>query len=147
MSPASELDGVVYATAGLVDSLRRMAEDADPDPVTTPVATTPAGEIPDCDLDPEVPVFTHFYMPNAGHSVSFVFGYDLGTPVGGAQGQFVSHPEGNLGVTREDDLREVVFVAVPPWERSSVAAFDRRGDRLELTVLDVEPPEEVLEEP
>lgn len=138
---------MVYATRGLVDSLLQMAEDADPDEVTIPVATTPAGDIPDCDLDPEVPVFTHFYMPNSAHSVSFVFGYDLGTPVGGAQGQFVAHPAGHLEVTQEDDLREVVFVAVPPWDQSSFGAFDRRGDELELTVLDVEPPEEVLEEP
>jgi hypothetical protein len=136
---------VIYATRGLVDSLLRMASDADPDSVTVSIAVTRAGELPETDLDPETPVFTHFYMPSAGNSVSAVFGYDLGTPVGQSDGRFVSHPAGRLEVTKADDLHEVIFVAVPPWEREDVAVFDRRGQERPLTVLDVEPPEELLE--
>jgi hypothetical protein len=136
---------VIYATRGLVDSLLRMASDADPDSVTVSIAVTRAGDLTETDLDPETPVFTHFYMPSAGNSVSAVFGYDLGTPVGQSDGRFVSHPEGRLEVTKADDLHEVIFVAVPPWERDDVAVFDRRGEERPLTVLDVEPPEELLE--
>ncbi len=136
---------VVYATRGLVDTLLRMASDADPESVTIPVAVTRAGELPDAGLDDDVPVFTHFYMPGAENSVGAVFGMDLGTPAGQTQGRFVSHPSGHLGVTEEDDLHEVVFVAAPPWNDDAFAAFDRRGRQRDLTVLDVEPPEEAIE--
>ncbi|MCU4799602.1 hypothetical protein OB920_04350 [Halobacteria archaeon HArc-gm2] len=136
---------MIYATRGLVETLLRMAEEADPDSVTISIAVTQASELPETDLPPETPVFTHFYMPSAGGSVNAVFGVDLGTPVGQTQGRFVSHPDGNLSLTKADDLHEVVFVAVPPWEEASLAAFDRRGDQQELELLDVEPPEEVLE--
>ena len=136
---------MIYATRGLVESLLRMADEADPESVTISVAVTPASDIPDADLPPETPVFTHFYMPSAGGSVNAVFGVDLGTPIGQTQGRFVSHPAGHLSLTKEDDLHEVVFVAVPPWDEPSIAAFDRRGDQQELKLLDVEPPEEVLE--
>jgi hypothetical protein len=67
---------------------------------------------------------------------------DLGTPVGQTQGRFVSHPSGRLDVSETDDLHEVVFVAIPPWNRESIGAFDRSGRRKDLTLLDVEPPEE-----
>jgi len=136
---------VVYATTGLVDTLLNMAEAADPERKTVSVAVTKAGDIPDAALPPETPVFTHFYLPNAGGSVNFVFGVDLGTPNAQTNGRFVSHPKGHLGVTKEDDLHEVVFVAVPPWDRESLAAFDRRGTELSLEILDVEPAEEALE--
>lgn len=136
---------MIYATRGLVETLLRMAEEADPDSVTISIAVTQASELPETDLPPETPVFTHFYMPSAGGSVNAVFGVDLGTPVGQTQGRFVSHPDGNLSLTKADDLHEVVFVAVPPWEEASLAAFDRRGDQQELELLDAEPPEEVLE--
>ena len=136
---------MIYATRGLVETLLRMAEEADPDSVTISVAVTQASELLETDLPPETPVFTHFYMPSAGGSVNAVFGVDLGTPVGQTQGRFVSHPDGNLSLTKEDDHHEVVFVAVPPWDEPSVAAFDRRGDQQEVELLDVEPPEEMLE--
>lgn len=131
-----------YATRGLVRTLLRLASESEPETTTIPLAVTPAGDIPEADIDPETPVFTHFYMPSAGGSVSAVFGYDLGTPVGQTQGRFVSHPQGHLDLSTRDDLHEVVFVAVPPWERESLAAFDRRGRRQELTLLDVDLPEE-----
>lgn len=134
---------VIHATRGLFDALVSMASDRDPRRMTVSLTTTPAGELPEAGLDADEPVFTDFYLPDAGRSVSAVFGMDLGTPA--AQGRFVSHPEGPLAVTREDDLHEVVFVAVPPYETDSVAAFDRAGRRLKLRVLDVEPPEVTLD--
>jgi hypothetical protein len=132
---------VVYATRGLLDALLELARDHEPDRLTVSIATTPSGELgEDVGLDPGTPVFTDLYLPTAGRSVSAVFGMDLGTPR--AQGRFLSHPDGYLGVRQTDDLHGVVLVAVPPYDRSSVAAFDRRGEGLALDVLDVEPPQE-----
>jgi hypothetical protein len=133
---------VLYMTRGLVLTLLRLADERDPEGTTIPLAVTAAAELPEADLDPETPVFTHFYMPGSGGSVSAVFGVDLGTPVGQTQGRFVSHPAGDLRLSKRDDLHEVVFVAVPPWEEESLAAFDRSGREQSFTVLDVEPPEE-----
>lgn len=129
----------VYATDGLLSYLREYAREEDPDKVTLSLSVTPAGELDTPELDPETPVFTHFYMPQAGSSVNFVFGVDLGTPAGQTQGRFVSHPTGSLGVFESDDLHEVVFVAVPPYDENSIAVFGRRGDRKDLRTLDVEP--------
>jgi hypothetical protein len=134
--------GVLYVTRGLVETLLRMASERAPDSTTISLAVTAAAEIPDADLDPETPVFTHFYLPNAGGSVNAVFGVDLGTPVGQTQGRFVSHPRGDLRLSKRDDFHEVIFIAVPPWEDDDIAVFDRTGDEQELTILDVEPPEE-----
>ena len=136
---------MVYATRGLVESLLRTASDAAPDEVSISIAVTPAAELPEASLPPETPVFTHFYMPEAGGSVNFVFGVDLGTPAGQTQGRFVSHPDGELRVRQTDDFKELIFVAVPPWEPSSVAVFDRRGREKPLELLDVHPPEEFPE--
>jgi len=133
---------VLYATRGLVDTLLRMASERDPDSTTISLAITAAAEIPDADLDPDTPIFTHFYLPDAGGPVNAVFGVDLGMPNGQTQGRFVSHPRGDLRLSKRDDLKEVVFVAIPPWNRDSLAAFDRHGRKQELTILDVEPPEE-----
>jgi hypothetical protein len=109
------------------------------------VSVTFAEELPDADLPPETPVFTHFYMPEAGGSVNFVFGVDLGTPAGQTQGRFVSHPNGELRVRQRDDFKELIFVAVPPWDDASLAVFDRRGEEQPLEILDVEPPAEFPE--
>ena len=134
-------DGVVYVTRGLLDALLELARDRDPGRLTVSVATTPAGELGDeVDLDPETPVFTDLYLPDTGRSLSAVFGMDLGTPR--AEGRFLSHPDGYLGVRQTDDLHGVVLVGVPPYDLSSVAAFGRRGEGLALDVLDVEPPQE-----
>lgn len=133
---------MLYATRGLVTTLLRLAAEKDPDTTTIPLAVTPAQEIPDADLEPDTPVFTHFYMPDAGRSINAVFGIDLGTPIGQTQGRFVSHPRGDLALSKRDDFHEVIFVAVPPWEEDSFAVFDRRGRRQKLTLLDVEPPQE-----
>jgi hypothetical protein len=136
---------VVYATRGLVESLLRSAAEADPDQVSISVSITRAEELPDADLPPETPVFTHFYMPEAGGSVNFVFGIELGTPAGQTQGRFVSHPNGELRIRQTDDFKELIFVAVPPWDTESLAVFDRRGEEKPLELLDVEPPEEFPE--
>lgn len=136
---------MVYITAGLRDTLLRLAREGEPDDVVIPVAISEAEEVKGTDLPPETPLFTHFYMPEAGGSVTAVFGVDLGTPPRQTQGVFVSHPQGRMDVTKEDDLKEVVFVAIPPWDEDSFGAFDRRGDERPLRVLDVEPPEEFLE--
>ena len=133
---------MVHITNGLADTLLRFAKERDPDSVTVGVAVTEASDLDETSLSPDTPVFTHFYMPETGDSVRAVFGVDLGTPAGQTQGRFVSHPDGMLGVSKRDDLHEVVFVAVPPWERSNLAAFDRRGNRRDLVLVDAEPPEE-----
>lgn len=145
---APQAGAVIYLTAGLQSTLLRLAREREPESVTIALDVTAAGDLPapvdgDGDaLDPETPVFTHFYLPRDADSVSAVFGLDLGTPVGQTQGRFVSHPHGDLSVSTTDDLHAVVFVAVPPWDEASLAAFDRRGRRRSLSVLDVEPPAE-----
>lgn len=134
---------MIYVTRGLLAVLLELADEAEPDAVTASLSVTTAGEFQgDLGVDEETPVFTHFYLPETGESVNSVFGLDISTPMGQTQGRFVSHPDGNLGVTVEDDLHEVVLVAVPPWEQGSVAAFGRDGSRHELGVVDAEPPEE-----
>ena len=141
---------MLYVTAGLLDVLVEFATDREPQQANVPLAATPAGELTGSDdrlggIDTETPVLTHFYLPDAGGAVSSVFGVDLGTPSGGAQARFVSHPTGPLAVTKEDDLAGAVLVAVPPWEAASIRAFDRRGRDVELVGLDAEPPVETIE--
>ncbi|MWG35705.1 hypothetical protein [Halomarina oriensis] len=128
---------MVYITTGLVELLLSMAGDRDPQVVTVGLTVTDA-EALDVDLDPDTPVFTHFYHPDAGGSVRAVFGMDLASPR--TQGRFVSHPDGNDRLKRTDDLHEVVFVGVPPWEE--LRAFDRSGTRLPVDVVDAVPPSE-----
>ncbi len=155
---------MVYITRGLAEVLLDRAREADPDSVTAALAVTPASELTAADgageletvadagdgatdtesLDPETPVFTDFYLPEAARSVSAVFGVDLSTPPGQTQGRFVSHPLGRLELDRSDDLAEAVFVAVPPWDVDSLAAFDRNGRRRPLHVLDAHPPAATL---
>ncbi len=133
---------MIYLTDGLLATLLGLAEDKDPDSTTVPLAVTKAADLPEADLTDDTPVFTHFYLPNKGDALNAVFGVDLGTPAGQTPGVFVSHPRGDLGVSKRDDLREVIFVAVPPWDRESIKAFDRKGNPMDFTVLDIEPPEE-----
>jgi hypothetical protein len=134
----------VYATRGLVDALLDMAADAEPDSLSVVLATTPAGEFDThLGVDPEKPVLTHFYLPDAGRSVNAVFGVDLGTPVGRGRARFLTHPQGPRELTERDDFAAVVLLAVPPWD--DVVAFDRQGRRLDLRILDAEPPRETLD--
>ncbi|WP_135662147.1 hypothetical protein [Halorhabdus rudnickae] len=138
-------DEPIYATEGLVDVLLERAAGRAPEKETVSLSVTPAGELPDLDFPPETPVFTHFYLPTAGGSVSAVFGVDLGTPPGQTAGRFVSHPDGRFEPTQTDDFHVSLFVAVPPWTRDSIAVFDRDSTQRELALLDVEPPEDALE--
>lgn len=122
-----------------------MAAEAEPEPLGVVLAATPAEAFEtDLGLDPETPILTHFYFPEASPSVSAVFGMDLGTPSGSGRGRFVTHPDGELELTERDDLATVVLLAVPPWDEESLAAFDRSGRRLPLELVDAEPPEERL---
>ncbi|ADQ67292.1 hypothetical protein GL213_08590 [Halogeometricum borinquense] len=136
---------MVFITRGLHDALLDMASDAEPERVTVVLAATPAEAFEDdLDVDPETPVLTHFYLPDAGKSVRAVFGVDLGTPAGRGRARFVSHPQGPDEPTREDDFAAAILVAVPPWDESSVSAFDRSGKQLSLDVVEAEPPTESL---
>lgn len=130
---------MVYITRGLLEVLLDFGREADPESVTASLAVTHAGDLQGATVGPDTPVFTDFYLPEAGDSVTAVFGVDLSTPAGQTQGRFVSHPRGDKGISRTDDLHEVVFVAVPPWEPGDVQAFDRSGNRRDLTILDVDP--------
>lgn len=140
----------VFVTAGLLEILVEFAADREPQQANVPLAATPAGDLdgdaPElAEIDADTPALTHFYLPDAAGSVNSVFGMDLGTPTARTAARFVSHPSGPLGITKRDDLAAVVLVAVAPWDTETVAAFDRRGTRLELTVLDAEPPVETLD--
>lgn len=137
----------MYVTEGLLDALLELAGNRDPESVTAALSVTPAGELDGAtELEAETPVFTDLYLPNDRTSVNAVFGVDVTIPPRQSQGRFVSHPLGDLDVSMTDDLHEVILVAVPPWERESVAAFDRRGRRRELQVLDASPPIEMMED-
>lgn len=135
--------GVVYVTRGLLTALLELAEDRDPGSVTVALAVTPATEL-DVDLPSEASVFTDMYLPDSGRSITAVFGMDLSTP--GADGRFVSHPDGTLALTKADDLHEVVFVAVPPYEPDCVGAFDRSGNGRSFDVVEAAPPPGSLED-
>jgi hypothetical protein len=111
--------------------------------VTVALAVTPAAEF-DAELPANESVFTDMYLPDTGGSVTAVFGMDLSTP--GAAGRFISHPDGVLTLTKADDLHEVVFVSVPPYDEDCVAAFDRSGNEYELEIVDTAPPPGELED-
>ena len=134
---------MVYITRGLLTVLLELGADRDPDSVTVSLVVTPAADL-DVDIPTSAAVFTDLYLPETGDSVTAVFGMDLSTPE--AAGRFVTHPDGPLALTKRDDLHEVVFVAVPPYEDDCVAAFDRSGDTVPVDVLDVAPPEGTLED-
>jgi len=140
----------VYVTTGTVEALLDLASEADPDPVSTGISTVPAGELTGDDLTAipdDAPVFAEYLIPDPGNTLTHVFGVELSTPNRYTQGRFVSHPEGILDLTLRDDLAAVILVAVPPWQpdETSLAAFERSGDRLTLEVLDAEPPERPFE--
>lgn len=146
---------MVYITSGLLTALLEIAADRDPQNVSVALAVSKANtitkEIDDPedgasgetisldDIPPDAAVFTDMYLPETGRSVTAVFGMDLSTP--GAAGRFISHPEGPLALTKRDDLHEVVFVAVPPYELSAVSAFDRSGNEVQFYVVNAIPPE------
>jgi hypothetical protein len=55
-------------------------------------------------------------------------------------------PPGPREPTKRDDFAAAVLVAVPPWTRETVRAYGRAGNRLDITVVDADPPEETLED-
>ncbi|MFO7926563.1 MAG: hypothetical protein ACQET5_09040 [Halobacteriota archaeon] len=128
---------MVYITRALLTALLELGEDRDPSSVTVSLAVTPARDL-DAGLPPDRVVFTDMYLPDTGGSVTAVFGMDLSTP--GAAGRFITHPDGTLALTKADDLHETVFVAVPPYDIESVAAFDRSGTGRSMVIVDAEPP-------
>ncbi len=134
---------MVYITRGLLRALLELADDRHPTSVTVSLAVTPVTEL-DADLPADESVFTDMYLPDTGRSLTAVFGMDISTP--GAAGRFISHPNGLLDVTKADDLHSVVFIAVPPYDRESVAAFTRSGRGLSVEIIDVTPPEGELED-
>ncbi|MFB6121718.1 MAG: hypothetical protein ABEJ68_11460 [Halobacteriaceae archaeon] len=133
----------VFVTAGLLDVLLTFARDADPNPVTVSLVSSPADDW--ADLPPETPVFADFYFPDAGRSIRNVFGIDLGTPPTRGGARFLSHPAGDPDISRRDDLAARVLVAVPPWERENVVAYRRDGTELAVELVDAAPPERQLE--
>lgn len=136
----------IYVTTGLLDVLLDMSETAEPDPVSVVLAPTPAGEFDaDLGIEAETPVLTHFYLPEAGQSVTAVFGLDLSTPAGRGRARFHAHPQGPREPTKRDDFAAAVLVAVPPWDRTTVRAYDRSGTRLAVREVDAVPPEETLD--
>ena len=137
----------VHITSGLLDVLLDMSEATEPDSVSVVLTSTPANEFgSDLELDAETPVLTHFYLPDAGRSVNAVFGLDLSTPAGRGRARFHAHPQGPREPTKRDDFAAAVLVAVPPWTRETVRAYGRAGNRLDITVVDADPPEETLED-
>lgn len=136
----------MYVTSGLLEGLLSMADDHDPNQLEVDLGTTPTARLPDdLGVPDDATVFTHFYLPDAGASVSAVFGFDLGTGPGQTDGRFISHPGGELAVRSTDELHQRMLVAVPPYDRNSVGAFDRAGRRHPLEVLDIALPEEPFE--
>lgn len=139
---------MIYVTRSLLAVLLERARETDPSDISVLLDTTPAGRFPDpptfdgASLDPDTPVLTHFYLPEAGGSVSAVFGMDLTTPAGRAR--FLSHPDGHPRPRETDDLAAIVLIAVPPYEETTVTAFDRHSRSVEFGLLDADPPEERL---
>jgi hypothetical protein len=135
----------VYVTHDLIDVMLDLARRAEPVKTSIGLATTSAHLLDDDhDVPGWAPVFTHLVFPHPDQSTSKVFGVDLGTPPGETQGRFVSHPLGELGVSKRDRLHEIVIVAVPPWDEASIAAFDRSGRRHPLKPIEAHPPQERL---
>lgn len=127
----------IYATEGLIDVLLRFAADAEPSKATVTLGTTRGSALDaPAPVPDDVPVFTHFYLPEAAESTRAVFGVDLSVPLGQTHGRFVSHPRSERAPTLTDDFHEVIFVAVPPWDRDSVRAYERRGRRIPLELVD-----------
>ncbi|WP_232703378.1 hypothetical protein [Halobacterium wangiae] len=136
----------VHATRALVDVLCELAADADPNSLSVRLAATPAADLRPTDgaltgVDPETPVLSDFYFPDAGDALTNVFGVDLATPTGQTAGRFASHPDGNPEVSITDDLHAQLLVAVPPWETENVRAYDRNGTARDLVLVDAEAPE------
>ncbi len=134
---------MIHVTRDLLTVLLDHAAERDPAAVNLQLSATRAESFEDdTGLDPRTPVLTHFTLADVGGSVNAVFGVDLGTPAGRGRARFLSHPAGELELSKTDDLAAVVLVAVPPYDDEHVAAFDRAGDPIEIGIVDAVPPEE-----
>jgi hypothetical protein len=142
----TDTERTIHITEDLLSVLLDNAAEAEPEQVNIALATTSGTElVGDGAVDlGDVPVFTHFYLPEAGSATNAVFGVDLSISPGQTHGRFLSHPDGHLDLSTTDELHAIVFVAVPPWTADDLAVFDRSGRRQSLKVLDAEPPEESL---
>lgn len=144
---AADPDTPVYVTSALVDVLLELSEDADPRSLSVALAATPASDLdptegpgqPLAELDADTPVFSDFYFPSAGKSIEAVFGVNLSTPAG-ISGRFLTHPDGDPEMNVTDDFAARVLLAIPPYDREAVRAFDRRGRRT-LVLVAAESPE------
>ena len=144
-------DAPVYATSALVEALCRLAADAEPESLSVSLATSAPADLDAVEgtgtpldaVPPDAPVFSDFYFPSAGRSITAVFGVDLATPTGQVRGRFLSHPDGVLAPRLEDDLAARVLVAVPPWRPHEVRAYDRRRRRPLVLVAADAPAESV----
>lgn len=146
-SGEDRIKSVVYITRGLIEILCQMAARAEPESISVALDVTPAEEWVESEtVEEDTLVYTHFYMPDSAHAISAIFGVDLSTPSGRTRGRFISHPMGERSLSLSDDLHGIVFVAIPPWEESSVACFDRAGRKLAMNILDAAPPGETLDD-
>lgn len=139
---ATESSRPVVATQGLIDGLLDIAARKEPEKVTVDLAVTPGREFDSIDVAGDVPVFSHYYLPDIATAVSNVFGMNFTVPPGQTDGRFVSHPTERLELTTKDSLHEVVFLAVPPWTPENVRAFDRSGRRYQLRTVNADLPRE-----
>lgn len=130
---------MVYITGGLLDVLLSRAAEADPQSETIQLALVDADQLGIEEVDDDAEVFGEFYLPETGNSIEAVFGMNVSVPPGQTPGIFISHPNGELSVTTTDELAERIFIAIPPWERSSVSVFDRRGRERQLKILEAYP--------
>ncbi|WP_332899065.1 hypothetical protein [Haladaptatus sp. CMSO5] len=136
---------MVYATHGLLTVLLDYAKTATPAAVTFALGTTPAGSFTDTlDLPAETAVFSHFYLADAGTSVSAVFGVDLNSPATTPQGRFISAPDGFDESRTDIEFIQPVFVATPPWDEDAIRVYDETGTVQPLTIVDATPSEDPL---
>lgn len=145
----------VFVARPLLDVLLEFASDSDPQAVSIGLATVtakmlvqnldaPADTMSLDALDPDQPVYAEFFLPSAGKSVENVFGVNLATSPGRTRGRFVSHPDGDTGLSVTDDLSVRVLVATPPYDGENVRAYDRNGRRLELVLVAADAPDEEI---
>lgn len=128
---------MVHITGGLLDVLLEMAADAEPQSVTVRLAVSSAEELDLGErLSAGTPVFSDLYLPSSGDPIEAVFGMDVSIPPGQTPGVFISHPHGELGLASTDDFAERILIAVPPWGRETVAAFDRSGQEQTMEIVD-----------
>ncbi len=127
----------IHLTEDLLTVLLERANATEPGTVSIQLAVESAGDLGIDSIDPSIPVFSTFYLPDAGRSVEAVFGLNVAVPPGQTPGRFISHPTGPPSVTTGDDIAERMLVAVPPWDADHVTGYTRDGRRCELRLHQV----------